>query len=747
MSTLDPDLIQKHAAFLRSLARGLLRDPHDADDVVQETWTVAMEKPPRHAGNVRGWLRVVARNLALRVRRGRRRRDGWERAASRPDRLPSAAELAERAELQKKVLEALGALEEPYRATIQYRYFDDLGPKEIAEHQGLPVKTVKTRLSRGLAKLRARLDEAHGGDRRAWALVLLPLAFPRPAPQGAPTGGGGLVTGGTLIVLKKTLLVAAAVLVAALIALEQFDEDRAPPAPPEPYAEEVAPSSIVADLPTGQTEEPGGQPESGPAPRAGPIEGKDLPEGAWKVTVLGPEDVPLEGVRVHARGNQGYVVTGRDGSVALPWEPVDGKLTVWTSGLVPTRYFRIIRPDSTLRFRHLIPLTAEVLDGESGAPIRNAALSLVARGARVTPMDRVGDGYRLDTSPLSPGQKESLELAVDLPQGFVLCRRRSWKVSGTVSRFAESVHVTVVAWPEAPVRLKVEEADGGPAAGTTVEMISSSLGLGLAYRAAPTGSGGETRVRGLPCIPGESVVLYVVKDGRRACSTLGRIGRSGEEVLLTAVLPAEAPSASPFNSVIGIGGGAGGAFGGRGGRHRVDPTTLARLVVLVTRRSGAPAKGALVVVSGEGRTERRSRTDDTGRATFPDLLPGEVAVAVQEPGFLMGRPVAVRLSSGVSESVEILEARGTFLHLQVLTDEGLPARFAELTVSASGKVPFTHLVDGVQRLNFFTDLDGMAVLPHLPAGKVKVTARLGSRKATAAVGPGGYLVIGLPRAK
>jgi hypothetical protein len=547
-------------------------------------------------------------------------------------------------------------------------------------------------------------------------------------------------------VLKKAILVAAVVLIAVFFAVNQMEEDRAPPAQPPDRAEGPTPvPPPLEGLPHGQLAEAGAEATREPTASSG--ETPPAPDGAWRVTVLGPEDVPIEGVRIHARGKQGAVETGPDGSVALPWEPVDGKLMLRTSGLVPQRYFQVVAPEKTIRFPKLTPLTAEVVDGESGAPIRKAALSLISASVPPIPLPRAGDGFATALSPLVPGERASLNLAVDLPDGYVLSRRKSWMVSGTVSRFAESVHVTVVAWPEAPVRLVVEEPDGSPAVGATVHMISSSLGLGLAYRAPPTGSGGETRITGLPCIPGESVVAFVMKDGRRATSTKGWIGRSGEEILLSAVLPAEAPPLGGFNSSIGIGGGAGGAFGGRGGRRGTLHSNPAGLVVLVVRRGGSPAKGALVVVSRDGKAEQSSRTDASGRARFTFHQSGDVTVAVQEAGFVMGRPVPARLTVGTTEQVTVIEARGTFLHVQVLTDEGLPAVSAELTVATPGRVPFTHLVDGVQRLNFFTDVDGRAVLPRLPSGRVRVTARLGSRKRTAEVGPGGFLELRLPRAR
>ncbi|MFO0984850.1 MAG: sigma factor [Planctomycetota bacterium] len=52
-----------HTPWLCALARGLLLDPERADDVVQQTWLVALERPPRTAHNLRAWLGAVARNV------------------------------------------------------------------------------------------------------------------------------------------------------------------------------------------------------------------------------------------------------------------------------------------------------------------------------------------------------------------------------------------------------------------------------------------------------------------------------------------------------------------------------------------------------------------------------------------------------------------------------------------------------------------------------------------------------------
>ena len=67
------------------------------------------------------------------------------------------------------------------------RYFDDLAPREVASRLGVPVETVRTRLRRGLERLRTALDERHGGDRSAWAGGLVPL-LPRPQGPAVPWG-------------------------------------------------------------------------------------------------------------------------------------------------------------------------------------------------------------------------------------------------------------------------------------------------------------------------------------------------------------------------------------------------------------------------------------------------------------------------------------------------------------------------------------------------------------------------------
>lgn len=186
-AALEPDLLLAHADWVRSLARALVRDPGAADDVEQEVWIRALESPPRHGENVRGWLRQVARNVARQRGRGEARRASREEAVARPEAVDSTSEVAERVALQREVAGQALALEEPYRSVVLLRYFEDLPPRRIATRLEVPVETVRTRLARGLAQLRTRMDGEYG-DRSSWCAALAPLLAPRDLAQLAGRG-------------------------------------------------------------------------------------------------------------------------------------------------------------------------------------------------------------------------------------------------------------------------------------------------------------------------------------------------------------------------------------------------------------------------------------------------------------------------------------------------------------------------------------------------------------------------------
>lgn len=185
MAPSDPsfEVALRDVAWVSALTRRLARDG-EAEDLAQDTWLVALEAPGRARDGLRQWLSGVARFLALRRQR-RVRPEPSDALDSRPgDGLTD--ELVQQAEFQERVLAAVRALAEPYRATVLLRYYEGLALEEVAQRTGVPGSTARTRLARAHEQLRARLDHEFGG-REAWSLLALP---------GAKLGMAGLVGGG-----------------------------------------------------------------------------------------------------------------------------------------------------------------------------------------------------------------------------------------------------------------------------------------------------------------------------------------------------------------------------------------------------------------------------------------------------------------------------------------------------------------------------------------------------------------------
>ena len=227
----DLEQLLAGSRWVRALARGLVRDASSADDVVQDAWVVALSRPAaeRDPG---AWLAGVARHLARRAARSAARQRRREAAAARPEGLPSTDELVERSELQERLSAAVRALDEPYRTTVLLHYAEGLSLEEIAQSQGVPASTVRTRLARALERLRTRLDREHG-DRATWLAALAPLASTPALPLLSTTTSVAL---GSLAMGAKTGLgiaaIAAGVAVLAVsIALRDGERGATPPSP------------------------------------------------------------------------------------------------------------------------------------------------------------------------------------------------------------------------------------------------------------------------------------------------------------------------------------------------------------------------------------------------------------------------------------------------------------------------------------------------------------------------------------
>jgi len=187
---LSPDSLLAHEPFVRAVVRDILKDEHRAQDVLQETWIRALHNGPRQSGSLKGWLASVARRLALDQHRGDSRRERRERETARGEALESVDALHARLEAQREVVDAVLALEEPYKSVVLLAYYEQLAPQAIGERLGRSSATVRSQLSRAHEILRRKLDAHHGGDRSAWAGVLLPWAVATKSKAGVLVAAG-----------------------------------------------------------------------------------------------------------------------------------------------------------------------------------------------------------------------------------------------------------------------------------------------------------------------------------------------------------------------------------------------------------------------------------------------------------------------------------------------------------------------------------------------------------------------------
>ncbi len=148
-------LYERHRDWAQRLALRFSRGPEDAQEVVQDAFLHLLGRFPgfRLSARLRTYLYPVVRHLA-RDRRERERRRSPPGAAPDPELVPDPAGPASPAALEDELRVVLAALPEPQREALLLRYVDDLELREIAQLQGVPLGTVKSRLHQALARLR-----------------------------------------------------------------------------------------------------------------------------------------------------------------------------------------------------------------------------------------------------------------------------------------------------------------------------------------------------------------------------------------------------------------------------------------------------------------------------------------------------------------------------------------------------------------------------------------------------------------
>jgi RNA polymerase sigma-70 factor, ECF subfamily len=136
----------------------MTRNPSDADDLVQETFLRAFKGFDRYAAgtNIRAWLHTILQRVRTDVfRRNQRTVKTTELLGDGPAVAPPQDALASGGEDLER---ALAEVAEPFRTAIVLRDVEDFTYQEIASMLDVPIGTVMSRIHRGRALLRERVE-------------------------------------------------------------------------------------------------------------------------------------------------------------------------------------------------------------------------------------------------------------------------------------------------------------------------------------------------------------------------------------------------------------------------------------------------------------------------------------------------------------------------------------------------------------------------------------------------------------
>lgn len=164
-------LFERYEGPVYQFLVGLLRDHHQAEDVLQETFVRALERldgvDPNH---LRGWLFTVAYHQAMLFKRKQKGRGGLPRVVAvefatdderLPDRNIGPVRAAERNEEAQRMRELLEQLPPHQREVIRQRVYEGKRFREIAADMECPLNTALARMHEGLKRLRLLWEQSH----------------------------------------------------------------------------------------------------------------------------------------------------------------------------------------------------------------------------------------------------------------------------------------------------------------------------------------------------------------------------------------------------------------------------------------------------------------------------------------------------------------------------------------------------------------------------------------------------------
>lgn len=158
------ELYRRFAPRVFGLGLVMLGSASQAEDLVQDTFVKVWRKVGTYEGT-RGsldtWVLLIARSLAIDLLRRRvleARIVDTHAPRSEASGDPGPDEQAETIDLADRAKQAMGALSPAQRAALELAYFGGKTSAEVAELEGIPVGTAKTRIRTALVKLREALE-------------------------------------------------------------------------------------------------------------------------------------------------------------------------------------------------------------------------------------------------------------------------------------------------------------------------------------------------------------------------------------------------------------------------------------------------------------------------------------------------------------------------------------------------------------------------------------------------------------
>jgi RNA polymerase sigma-70 factor, ECF subfamily len=168
---LDSLIVQYQHRLLRYLLF-LTGNRDQAEDLFQETWMRVLTRGAQYNGAARfdTWLFTIARNLMIDLRRKRTmvsleemsEVNGEERPFEVASDEPTPFDFYLTRENGQHVTEALLTLDPLHREVLVLRFHEELSLEEISQVTRAPLSTVKSRLYRGLAALKPRMQKING---------------------------------------------------------------------------------------------------------------------------------------------------------------------------------------------------------------------------------------------------------------------------------------------------------------------------------------------------------------------------------------------------------------------------------------------------------------------------------------------------------------------------------------------------------------------------------------------------------